>query len=75
MNDDYKLLYLKQVVADWAISVITEYKHGRYHGREVSQMLSNAFEALNDTVEKELMNGRQEKQHTGLGHKDEQVET
>jgi O-phosphoseryl-tRNA(Cys) synthetase len=43
---------VKGAVADRAISVIEQYRKGKLHGREVSMILAELFEAANDTVER-----------------------
>jgi len=42
---------MRGVVADKAITVIEEYRSGKHHGRDVSAILSELFEAANDTFE------------------------
>lgn len=43
---------VKGAVADRAIAVIEQYRKGKHHGREVSMILAELFEAANDTVER-----------------------
>ena len=43
---------VKNAVADRAVAVIEQYRQGKYHGREVSTILAELFEAANDTVER-----------------------
>lgn len=42
---------MRGAVADKAIAVIEQYRGGRYHGREVSCILAELFEAANDSFE------------------------
>jgi hypothetical protein len=43
---------VKNAVADRAVAVIEQYRKGKHHGREVSMILAELFEAANDTVER-----------------------
>ena len=46
---------MRGVVADRAIAVIEEYRGGRFHGREVSCILAEMFEAANDSFERMML--------------------
>ena len=43
---------VKNAVADRAVAVIEQYRKGKHHGREVSMILAELFDAANDTVER-----------------------
>jgi len=60
MNDKIEELgrkadVIRELVADKAITVIEKYRNRGYHGREVSGILANLFEAVNDTVEQKVV--------------------
>lgn len=43
---------VKGAVADKAIAIIEQYRNGKHHGREVSMILAELFNASNDSVER-----------------------
>ena len=52
---------VKSAVADRAIVVIEKYRNGKSHGRSVASILSELFEAANDTVERMLVDATMKK--------------
>ena len=52
---------VKSAVADRAIVVIEKYRNGKIHGRAVASILSELFEAANDTVERMLVDATMKK--------------
>lgn len=49
--------YMRGVVADKALAIIGEYRHGRYHGREVACILGELFETANDVIDYAMLHG------------------
>jgi hypothetical protein len=48
-------MLMRGVVADSASAVLTEYRNGRYHGREVACILGELFETANDVVDRMML--------------------